>query len=86
MNDEHAEHERRPSELEAEIVAEINDVRGELARLRVMRSPCGQPWEVAERFLCEALGRARSGVKGDERLAQRKLAAARNVLNGGQVR
>ena len=73
--------EPQPSELEQEIQLLLDTTLERIATLCELKSPIGQPQEVAAAFLCDARGLARAGK---EELARRKLAAARNVLNGGK--
>jgi hypothetical protein len=69
------------SPLEIEIDAMIDAVTTEIARMRSVGSMFGQRFDVAARFLADARSLARDGKT---ELAERKFAAAKNVLNGGK--
>ena len=90
---EPANYEPQPSALEQEIQALLESTKQTLTALRSARVDSdSQPYEVAERYLCEARRFARKAMGAAsetqfahfERLALNKLAAAKNVLGGGK--
>jgi hypothetical protein len=69
------------SPLEIEIETLLAAVNEKIANMRVVRSMFGQPYDVAARFLADARALER---EGKSELAERKFAAAKNVLSGGK--